>query len=93
MDQKRAVTAKQAARYRGHRRCSSRSGVLDEVQRLTDYNRHYAAWLLRNVGKVRLVKAADGSLVKLVVGQRNKRRATRRPPHYDQRVKEVLLYL
>jgi hypothetical protein len=67
--------------------------MLDEVQRLTDYNRHYAAWLLRNVGKVRLVKAADGSLVKLVVGQRNKRRATRRPRHYDQRVKKVLLYL
>jgi len=93
LDQKRAVTAKQAARYRGQKRRAARSQTLDEVQRLTEYNRRYAAWLLRNVGKVRLVKAPDGSLVKLVVGQRNRRRATHRPRRYDQRVKKVLLFL
>lgn len=93
LDQKQAVTAKQAARYRSQRRRGARSQMLDEVQRLTEYNRHYVAWLLRNVGRVRLLKAADGSLVKLLVGQHNKRRSTRRPRLYDQRVKKVLVYL
>ncbi len=93
LDQKRGVTAKQAALYRKQRRRAARSQLLDEAERLTEYNRHYAAWLLRHVGRVRVVEGPDGSLVKLVVGQHNKRRASRRPRRYDQRVKRVLLYL
>jgi len=84
LGQKRAVTVKQAARYRGHGRRSSRGRMLDEVQRLTDY----AAWLLRNVGKVSLVKTAGSRLVKLVIGQVNKRGAARRLRHCDRRVEK-----
>ncbi len=93
LDQKRAVTAKQAAHYRAQRDRKGRIQALDELQRLTEYNRHYAAWLLRHLGTVRLVEAADGSLVKLVVGARNRRRPPRRARIYDQAVKKVLVYL
>ena len=93
MEQKRAVTAKQAARYRAQKDRKGRAQVLEEVQRLTDYNRHYAAWLLRRHGTVRLMHLADGTLLKLVVGQRNQRRPTRRPCIYDQGVKKHLIGL
>jgi len=93
LDQKRAVTAKQAAHYRAQADRKGRIGILNEVQRLTEYNRHYAAWLLRRVGTVRWVEAPGGRRVKLMVGQRNARRPARRVRTYDQRVKKVLLYL
>lgn len=93
MDQKRAVTAKLAAKYRATRGRRSRAKLLDDLIGLTEYNRHYAAWLLRNFGKKRLVREANGTLVKLVVGRHNKRRPTVRPHKYDQAVKGVLVYL
>ena len=67
--------------------------LLDDVVRLTEYNRHYAAWVLRNFGKKRLVREPDGALVKLVVGRRNKRRPTVRPRRYDEAVKRLVVYL
>jgi hypothetical protein len=91
MEQKRAVTAKQAARYRAQKDRKERGQVLDEVQRLTEYNRHYAAWLLRRHGTVRLMRLADGTLLKLVVGQRNPRRPARRPRIYDHGVMKHLI--
>jgi hypothetical protein len=93
MDQKRAVTAKLAARYRAQKGRGARGAVLDELVRLSEYNRHYAAWVLRHFGKERLVRVADGTLVKLVVGHRNRRRPTVRPRKYDEAVKRVLAYL
>jgi len=48
MEHKRAVTGKLASKYRGRKSRKDRSRILDEVQELTGYNRHYAAWLLRN---------------------------------------------
>jgi hypothetical protein len=91
MEQKRAISAKVAARYRAQRGRKARARVLDEVVELTEYNRHYAAWVLRRFGTARLVRGATGTLVKLVVGRRNKRRATLRPRKYDEAVKRVLL--
>lgn len=93
MDQRRAVTAKLAARYRAQRGRAARTALLNELVRISDYNRHYAAWVLRHFGTKRLVRAADGTLVKLVVGRRNKRRPTVRPRKYDEAVKRVLVYL
>jgi hypothetical protein len=46
MDQKRPVTAKLAAHYRAQKGRKAREHLLDDVVRLTDYNRHYAAWIL-----------------------------------------------
>jgi transposase InsO family protein len=93
MDAKWTLTGKEASRYRAARGRKARGQILDKVQDSTEYNRHYAAWLLRNFGRTRWVRAADGTAVKLVVGQRNRRRATLRPRTYDQAVKRVLLFL
>lgn len=93
MDQKRAVTGKTAARYRAQKGRKDQGRVLDEVQSLTEYNRHYAAWLLRHVGKSRLVLDGKGRLVKLVGGHRNKRPPMRRPRKYDDEVQRLLVYL
>ena len=93
MDQKRAVSAQLASKYRGQRGRKARGQLLDQVVALTKYNRHYAAWVLRHLGKTRLVRAADGTMAKLVVGRRNQRRPTVRPRLYDEQVRRVLLYL
>jgi hypothetical protein len=93
MDQKRAVSAKLAANYRAQGGRKARGRVLDDVVKLTEYNRHYAAWILRHFGTRRLVRALDGTVVKLVVGRRNRRRAMVRPRKYDEAVKRLLLYL
>lgn len=93
MDAKRAVTGKQAAGYRAQKGRKGRTQLLDGVVRMTGYKRHYAAWLLRNFGKSRLVRALDGKPVRLVVGRRNKRRPVVRPRKYDERVRKVLVYL
>jgi len=93
MDQRRAVSAQVASKYRALRGRKARAQLLDQVVALTKYDRHYAAWVLRHLGKTRLVRAADGSMVKLVVGRRNRRRPTARPRIYDEQVRRALLYL
>jgi transposase len=93
MDQKRAVTGKLVAKYRRCRTRGQRSGVLQNVEELTGYNRHYAAWLLRNFGRTRLLRDAEGKLLRLVVGRRNPRRPAVRPRKYDEAVKKVLVFL
>lgn len=93
MDEKRAVSGKLASKYRGCKSRKERIQVLDQVVELTGYNRHYAAWLLRNYGLKRLVRDPNGKLVQLVVGKKSKRRATQRPRRYDEAVKEELVYI
>jgi len=91
MDQRRAVTGKLAAKYRGCAGRAQRSRILRQVQELTGYNRHYAAWLLRNFGKTRLLRDAQGKPVRLVVGRRNPRRPVVRQRTYDETVKKLLI--
>jgi hypothetical protein len=93
MDQRRAVSAKLAGKYRGCMSRKQRGQILDQVVELTGYNRHYAAWLLRNYGKRRVVRSPSGELVRLVVGRKNRRRATKRPRKYGEAVKEELAYI
>ena len=93
MEQKRAVTGKLATKYRGSKSRKERSRILDEVQELTGYNRHYAAWLLRKYGTRRVVTDEQGQTVELVVGRKNKRRRIERPPTYDEAVKEEIVFL
>jgi hypothetical protein len=93
MDQKRAVTGKLAAKYRGCKGRKQRSRLLGQVQELTGYNRHYAAWLLRNFGKSRLLQDAQGKPVRLVVGHRNPRRQAVRPRKYNEAVRKLLVWL
>jgi hypothetical protein len=93
MDQKRAVIGKLAAKYRRCRTRRQRAKVLEDVQELTGYNRHYAAWLLRNFGRTRLLRDAEGKPVRLVVGRCNPRRPAVRPHTYDEAVKKILVSL
>ena len=93
MDQKRVITERLSAKYRACRKHRQRSQILDEVVEITDYERHYAAWLLRNMGKQRLVKFATGEVVRLVIGRHNKRRPTARPRTYDSSAARVVILL
>jgi len=93
MDEKRAVSGKLAGKYRGCKRRKERSKILDDAVGLTDYNRHYAAWLLRNYGLARVVRRSDGELVRLVTGRPNKRKPTKRPRKYGEAVREQLIYI
>jgi len=65
MDQKRAITGKLAAKYRASRGRKQRGEILAQVQELSGYNRHYAAWLLRNFGKARLLADSAGKMMRL----------------------------
>jgi hypothetical protein len=93
MDQRRAVSEKLAQKYRSCRRRKLRSEILHQMVELTGYERHYAGWLLRHLGKTRLVGTADGRIIKLIIGRRNTRRPCHRPRTYDQKVKEVICLL
>jgi hypothetical protein len=93
MDQKRAVTGKLAAKYRSCSTRTQRAKILEDVQELTGYNRHYTAWLLRNFGRARLLRDSKGKPVRLVVGRRNLRRPVVRPRKYDAAVKKILALL
>lgn len=93
MEQKRAVSSKLATKYRSCGRRKQRSEILHQVVELTGYTRHYAAWVLRNLGKDRLVRTHTGQVVRLVVGQHNKRRSTVRTHLYDEAVREVVVRL
>ena len=93
MEQRRAVTGKQAAKYRGCKSRKERRRILDEIVELTDYHRKYAAWLLRNYGKKRVVSISPKESVILVVGKKNKRRAPVRPRKYDEAVREQIEFI
>ncbi len=93
MSERRAVTAKQAAGYRAAKGRKERGRIIEGVVKHSGYKRHYAGWLLRNFGKSRLIAGGDGEAVRLVVGQRNKRRPAVRPRKYGEAVKRVLVYL
>ena len=79
MDQRRAVKGKLASMYRGCRSRKARSKILEEVVGLTGYHRKYAAWLLRNYGKRRVVSVGPNETLLLVVGRKKKRRNSVRP--------------
>jgi hypothetical protein len=93
MEQRRAVSAKLAAKYRSCKGRAQRAAILQQVVELTGYVRHYAAWLLRNLGKTRVIRTPAGEVVRLVVGRQNKRRPTVRKRTYDQAVKKVVVLL
>ena len=93
MDQKRAVTGRLAAKYRGCKSRKERGDILDQVMELNGYHRKYAAWLLRNYGKKRAVRVGANELVILVVGKKNTRRRTSRPRKYDKVVQEEVGFI
>ena len=86
MTHRKAVTSEAAKRYRTASK-KQKSRILDEHVALTGRNRSYLSWLLRCWGTT-VVERRDGELVKIVVGQRQKRR--RSPRVYDEQVVAAL---
>jgi hypothetical protein len=66
---------------------------LEEVVELTGYHRKYAAWMLRNYGKRRLIWVGPNESVLLVVGKKNKRRKSFRPKKYDHEVQKQIVFI
>ena len=86
MGQRKALTRQMADRYR---RASKRqkTAMLDEFVELHGCTRHHAGWVLRMWGKT-VFERRDGEVVKIVVGQRRRRR--RGPRLYDEQVVAAL---
>jgi len=93
MDQKRGVTGRLAAKYRGCRSRKERTRILDEMVELTGYHRKYAIHLLRNYGKRRHVRLAGGELRLLILGRKNRRKRADRPRKYGEAVRQELVFL
>lgn len=84
MKERKSVTAVVAGRYRRAGK-KDKGQILDEFTQLTGYNRSYAAWVLRNVGKrIRI----NNKLV--IVGDRKKKIRRNKPRSYDEKVLSAL---
>jgi len=92
MDQKRVLSGKLAERYRGCKSRKDRSRILDELVQLSGCDRHYAAWVLRNFGKRRVVSHPTGDVGKLVVGRKNKRHKVVGLRKYDEVVEKEVVF-
>ena len=86
MTHRKAVTSEAAKRYRTASK-KQKSRILDEHVALTGRNRSYLSWLLRCWGTT-VVERRGGEVVRIVVGQRQKRR--RSPRLYDEQVVAAL---
>ena len=86
MTHRKAVTSEAAKRYRTASK-KQKSRILDEHVALTGRNRSYLSWLLRCWGTT-VVERRGGEVVRIVVGQRQKRR--RSPRVYDEQVVAAL---
>ena len=86
MTHRKAVTSEADKRYRTASK-KQKSRILDEHVALTGRNRSYLSWLLRCWGTT-VVERRGGEVVRIVVGQRQKRR--RSPRLYDEQVVAAL---
>jgi hypothetical protein len=91
MQQRKAVTQQVASRYQ-HARKKDQGPILDEFTALTGYCRAYAAWVLRNCGRKRIL-TLHGVRSVYVIGQLTQRRKMSRPCIYDRRVLVPLIWL
>jgi hypothetical protein len=91
MHQRKAVTQRVASRYQ-HACKKDQGRILDEFTSLTGYCRPYAAWVLRNCGRKRIL-TLNGVRSVYVIGQITKRGKTPRPCIYDRRVLAPLVWL
>ena len=76
MEQQKAVASQMATRYRQASK-KKKGQIIEEYMGLSGCTRHHAAWLLRCWGTT-VWDRHDGRAVKIVVGQRRRRRHTRR---------------
>jgi len=88
MSERKALTKQTAVRYRKSGK-KQKGKILEEFVASTGYTRKYAGWILRNLGKRRIVYL-NGELVELVVGQPRKKRRKPRERTYDEQVFKAL---
>ena len=86
MGQRKAVARQMARRYRSATK-RQKGRILDEYVELTGHTRNHASWLLRSMGTT-VWDHRDGQVVKIVVGQRRRRRKVWR--NYDAQTKAAL---
>jgi hypothetical protein len=91
MNERKAVTRQLAPRYQQARK-KDRGHILDEFIALTGSNRSYAAFVLRNWGRKRVL-TINGVRTIYVFGQRRPRKPIRRPRFYDARILRPLKFL
>ena len=89
MEQQKAVASQMAKRYRQASK-KKKGQIIEQYMGLTACTRHHAAWRLRCWGTT-VWDRHDGRLVKIVVGQRRRRRHTRRV--YDRQTVAALTKL
>ena len=77
MEQQKAVASQMAKRYRQASKKKKKGQIIEQYMGLTGCTRHHAAWLLRCWGTT-VWDRQDGRPVKIVVGQRRRRRHNRR---------------
>jgi hypothetical protein len=78
-----------AQKYKEAKTKKEKSMILDEFTELTEYNRSYASWLLRNCGKKVIVKTRTGERL-ILVGDINRKIKRNRQKTYDSKVQKVL---
>jgi len=88
MKSRKELTAKVAKRYRSNDK-RTKGRILDEFCASTEYNRAYAAMLLRGYGKTRVV-ATHGGSVKLVPTKKRKS-GSGRPPVYTKQTRVAVI--
>jgi hypothetical protein len=92
MATRRELSKEVARRYQKAGR-GEKMRVLREFCQSTGYNRHYAAFLLRNHGRQVFLRSPTGERVVVLIGEhRMKKRRRERPRIYDQAVHDKLTY-
>lgn len=90
MKSRKELSATTAARYRGARR-AGKASILQEFCKATEYNRAYAATLLRGYGS-RRIESGPGGVTRLTT-TKLKRSGGGRPRLYDAQVQRVVVNL
>src|SRR5512134_3723484 len=82
MSERRAVTRQMASQYQSARK-KQRSQILEQFVRLTGYSRSYAAFVLRNWGRKRVLTLRSVRTI-YIVGEKRKRRVAQCACYYDK---------
>lgn len=88
MKEKKAVTKEVAKRYQKASK-KQKGVILREFVALTGYNRCYASYVLRNLGK-RVIVRVKGKIVAVILGQPRQKIKRQRKRIYDENVLHVL---
>jgi len=84
---RKKISKKIAERYQRARK-KEKGKILDEFVSLMGYNRNYASWLLRNIGRKVVIKGKRGSVI--LIGEQQKIKREGRKKVYGKEVEKAL---